>query len=116
MFKYNELSDLITGELVTPIKKAGNDVLCINREGKQVVHSINDFDFDKTIEERVFVVEDDSSDDSSEDSSDVPSEEISNQSELNERHWIVDDYFKYSLAKKIGIKPNEYKKLLIWEE
>lgn len=61
MFKYNELSDLLNGELVVPIKKEGDKILCL-KDGKEVTYSFDDFDFDKTIEERNFIVVDDSSD------------------------------------------------------
>lgn len=122
MFKFNELSDLINGELVTPIKKVPEGVLCINKDGEQVIYIIDDFDFDKTPEERFFVVEDDSSDDSSEDiqSSDdsVSSEEDSSieMSDLNKSHWVEDSYFKYSLCRKLGLDSNYFRKLLVWEE
>ena len=80
MFAYNELSDLInSNELVTPIKKMGDDILCLNSKGEEKIYTFEDFDFDKTIEERSFIVEEDSSSDSSDEeiknSSDESSEE-----------------------------------------
>ena len=57
MFAYNELSDLITGELVTPIKKNGDKIICLNSNHEEVEYSFEDFDFDKTVEERVFATE-----------------------------------------------------------
>jgi hypothetical protein len=75
MFAYNELSDLInSNELVTPIKKMGDDILCLNSKGEEKIYTFEDFDFDKTIEERSFIVEEDSSSDSSD-------EEIKNSSD-----------------------------------
>lgn len=57
MFAYNEFSDLLnSNELVTPIKKVGENILCLNSKGEEVVYSFDDFDFDKTIEERSFIV------------------------------------------------------------
>ena len=48
MFKFNELSDLANGELVTPVKKIPEGVLCIDKNGDQIVCTLEDFDFDKT--------------------------------------------------------------------
>lgn len=54
MFKYNTLSDLIdSDELVTPIKKEGDRILCINSNNEEVYHSFEEFDFDKMPSERV---------------------------------------------------------------
>lgn len=61
MFKYNELSDLLNGDLVVPIKKEEDKIICL-KDNKEVIYSFDDFDFDKTIEERNFIVVDDSSD------------------------------------------------------
>ena len=61
MFAYNELSDLLNGDLVTPLKKEGDNIICLTKDGKEAVFSFEDFDFDKTIEERNFIVKDDES-------------------------------------------------------
>lgn len=59
MFKYNELSDLLTGELVTPLRMDENDnIICLNKNNEEVIYTFDDFDFDKTPEERVFIVDD----------------------------------------------------------
>lgn len=59
MFKYNELSDLLTGELVTPLRMDENDnIICLNKNNEEVVYTFDDFDFDKTPEERIFIVDD----------------------------------------------------------
>ena len=59
MFKYNELSDLLTGELVTPLRMDENDnIICLNKNNEEIVYTFDDFDFDKTPEERVFIVDD----------------------------------------------------------
>jgi hypothetical protein len=54
MFAYNELSDLLTGELVTPLRmdSASGKVICLTSTGSEVLYSFSDFDFDKTIEDR----------------------------------------------------------------
>lgn len=60
MFKYNELSDLLTGELVTPLRMDENDnIICLNKNNEEVIYTFDDFDFDKTPEERIFIVDDD---------------------------------------------------------
>lgn len=59
MFKYNELSDLLTGELVTPLRMDENDnIICLNKNNEEVIYTFDDFDFDKTPEERIFIVDD----------------------------------------------------------
>ena len=62
MFKYNELSDLKSGELVTPIKTDEEYIICLDSEGNEKKYLFDDFDFDKTIEERqieeIFIVDD----------------------------------------------------------
>ena len=56
MFGYNILSDLIDGTLVKPIKLVDDKVLCIKEDGSEEYYSFSDFDFDKTEEERSFIV------------------------------------------------------------
>ena len=75
MFAYNELSDLINGELVTPLRKDGENIICLNSNGEEIVYSFDDFDFDKTLEERSFIVEDSNDDSSDEISNNDSSEE-----------------------------------------
>lgn len=65
MFKYNELSDLLTGELVTPLRMDENDnIICLNKNSEEVIYTFDDFDFDKTPEERIFIVDDTSNEES----------------------------------------------------
>ena len=67
MFKYNELSDLLTGELVTPLRMDENDnIVCLNKNSEEVIYTFDDFDFDKTPEERIFIVDDTSNEESEE--------------------------------------------------
>ena len=56
MFGYNVLSDLKTGELVTPLRKENGQIICLTQSGLEAVFDFEDFDFDKAPEERVFVV------------------------------------------------------------
>ena len=56
MFKYNELSDLKDGRLVTPIRMEGGRVLCIMEDGTEEFFDFSDFDFDKKIEDRKFLI------------------------------------------------------------
>ena len=121
MFKYNELSDLLTGELVTPVKKIPEGVLCIDKDGNQVIYSISNFDFNKSPEERIFIVDDSSDDipviDSSDDSNDSSEDNsIDNQSDANKSHWVTDPYIRFWLAKKMGIPQKSFRSMLVWEE
>lgn len=82
MFKYNELSDLIDGSLVTPLSKEDNGtILCLDSTGSKVYYSFDDFDFDKTINERKTTVnKTDNSDSGSKDDSSTAKEESSDSS------------------------------------
>ena len=54
MFKYNELSDLLNGSLVTPLSKTDDGLIrCIDNEGNECFYEFEDFDFDKTPEDRI---------------------------------------------------------------
>ena len=54
MFKYNELSDLLNGSLVTPLSKIDDGLIrCIDSEGNECFYEFDDFDFDKLPEDRV---------------------------------------------------------------
>ena len=106
MFAYNELSDLINGELVTPLRKDGENIICINSNGEEVVYSFDDFDFDKTLEERSFIVED-SNDDSSEENI-LPEETEQKEYSFDSKddpHWLdVGD--AELIAQQFGYKPS----------
>lgn len=53
MFKYNELSDLKNGSLVTPLSKEDDGtILCLNQNGEKVYFTFKDFDFSKKVEDR----------------------------------------------------------------
>ena len=60
MFAYNKLSDLLTGELVVPLKKTQNGILCLNKDLSEVFHDYDEFDFEKSECERYIEVEDSS--------------------------------------------------------
>lgn len=106
MFAYNELSDLINGELVTPLRKDGENIICLNSNGEEVVYSFDDFDFDKTLEERSFIVED-SNDDSSEENI-LPEETEQKEYSFDSKddpHWLdVGD--AELIAQQFGYKPS----------
>ena len=111
MFAYNELSDLINGELVTPLKKDGENIICLNSNGEEVIYSFDDFDFDKTLEERSFIVEDsndDSSDDSSEEITSIEETEQKKEYSFDSKddpHWLdVGD--AELIAQQFGYKPS----------
>lgn len=104
MFAYNELSDLINGELVTPLRKDGENIICINSNGEEVVYSFDDFDFDKTLEERSFIVED-SNDDSSEENISVEQKKEYSFDSKDDPHWLdVGD--AELIAQQFGYKPS----------
>ena len=91
MFAYNELSDLINGELVTPLRKDGENIICLNSNGEEIVYSFDDFDFDKTLEERSFIVEDSNDDSSDEISNDDSSEEYNTSTEeIEQKEYSFD--------------------------
>lgn len=53
MFKYNELSDLVDGSLVTPLSKMDDgSIRCLNSKGEECYYGFKDFDFRKKPEER----------------------------------------------------------------
>jgi hypothetical protein len=87
MFKYNELSDLLTGELVTPLRMDENDnIICLNKNNEEIVYTFDDFDFDKTPEERIFIVDDDTSNEEAEENQTTtePSEPEGSDKEITE--------------------------------
>ena len=104
MFAYNELSDLINGELVTPLRKDGENIICLNSNGEEVVYSFDDFDFDKTLEERSFIVEDSNDDSLEEDTSSEESKEYSFDSK-NDPHWL-DIGDAELIAQQFGYEPS----------
>lgn len=52
MFRYNALSDLKTGELVTPIRNENGVIVCLNENDEEVKYVMADFDFAKTLQQR----------------------------------------------------------------
>lgn len=104
MFAYNELSDLINGELVTPLRKDGENIICLNSNGEEIVYSFDDFDFDKTLEERSFIVED-SNDDSSEENTLVEQKKEYSFDSKNDPHWL-DIGDAELIAQQFGYEPS----------
>src|SRR5574344_1359604 len=60
MFKYNELSDLNDGTLVTPLRidQTSGKIICLDSSGKEVLYSFSDFNFSKTVSERTVTIDD----------------------------------------------------------
>lgn len=130
MFKYNELSDLKDGTLVTPLSQNEEDdtILCLNQDGEKVYLSFDDFDFDKTVEERVFIVQDpvDSNDDSEteetvENSEEIAIEETTEASDettteevVEKSGWVEDPSEKIKAL--TGISYTSLKKVLVWKD
>lgn len=83
MFKYNELSDLLDGTLVTPLSKEDNgSIRCLDSEGNECFYEFDDFDFDKLPEERAASLEEQ-----------IPSKEET-VSEGNSSETTVDEVIK----------------------
>ena len=142
MFKYNELSDLKNGKLVTPIRCTDDDtIICIDEFGMEVELDFNDFDFDKTIDERLFIVDD--GDDSEEIITEPePEEEIlqdnsyedviqepepeeiikplPDEEVLNEKNsasgWIEEPSKKLEILNMFGYDYKDLKKINIWKD
>lgn len=57
MFGYNILSDLKNGQLVTPIRMENGIIVCLTQNGEEIECSFEDFDFEKTEEERLIEVD-----------------------------------------------------------
>ncbi len=86
MFKYNELSDLLDGTLVTPLSKESNgSIRCIDSNGNECYYEFDDFDFDKTIEERASSLEEQVSAIISS-KGEEPEEEVSNETDNSEEN------------------------------
>ena len=134
MFGYNVLSDLKTGELVTPLRKENGQIICLTQSGLEAVFDFEDFDFDKAPEERVFVVIDpDDSEDSSEESSDDSPSSSSDSSEdsseenfddssdnssdddTEKERWITDNSEKIEILNKFGYTYSDINKVNIIE-
>lgn len=106
MFKYNELSDLLNGSLVTPLSKTDDGLIrCIDSEGNECFYEFDDFDFDKLPEDRIIeepIVESEPSpglekDDSEYDGTD---KDIIENDENNEEKIIEDERFLTSAEAK----------------
>ena len=87
MFKYNELSDLLDGTLVTPLSKEDNgSIRCVDSNGNECYYEFDDFDFDKTIEERIASLEDQASSIIDSSKGEEPEEEVSNETDNSEEN------------------------------
>lgn len=119
MFKYNELSDLKDGRLVIPLMETEDeDIICLDENKNEVILSFDDFDFDKTIEERNFIIVDDSSfeerideeryeDDSSFEEEIKETFKNSTKTKIPSQHksgWVLDNTEKLNVLKNISYK------------
>ena len=125
MFGYNVLSDLKNGELVTPIKKDGDFIICLNSNGEEIKVVFSEFDFDKTPDERLIVVLDSSDDISSEEessneeiieSSDENSEETEIVTKKYKNNFIEDNDEKIRILRRYGFSYNKISDVNIWED
>ena len=88
MFSFNEWSDLKdTSELVKPLYVSEDDsstVVCETVDGEEVVYNFDDFDFDKTVEERTVST----SESEEENDEEAESEEAENDEEVEVQEMI----------------------------
>jgi hypothetical protein len=94
MFAYNEFSDLLTGELVIPLKKENGKIICLDSNGKEIIKDFEEFDFDKTVEERSFVVEEEEEKEEikeKEEKKEEPKEYSFDTNNDNDNHWLDSD-------------------------
>lgn len=120
MFKYNELSDLLDGSLVTPISTAENgSILCIDKDGNECYYEFDDFDFDKLPDERVEPeVEpevDDSIYDGSEEINENPKEEIITE-EIKEDERFLTPLETKEFVENYGIALSKNEKIKVWRD
>ena len=136
MFGYNVLSDLKNGELVTPIKKDGDFIICLNSNGEEIKVAFSEFDFDKTPDERLIVVLDSSDDisfkeeSSNEEIIESSDEEESSNEEIIEssdeeteiitkkykNNFIEDNDEKIRILRKYGFSYNKISDVNIWKD
>lgn len=99
MFAYNKFSDLLTGELVIPIRKEGELIYCLDANNNEVVYTFDDFDFEKQEDERNiedFIEIDD------EEKEEEPKEEVQI---LPKSYFETDPVRIYNILKKAGLNP-----------
>lgn len=120
MFKYNELSDLLDGSLVTPISATENgSILCLDKDGNECYYEFDDFDFDKLPEERVEPeVEpevDDSIYDGSEEINENPEEEIIIEETKEDERFLTPLETK-EFVENYGIALSKNEKIKVWRD
>lgn len=132
MFKYNELSDLLDGSLVTPISATENgSILCLDKDGNECYYEFDDFDFDKLPEERVepevepeveleveLEVEpevDDSNYDGSEEINENPKEEIIIEETKEDERFLTPLETK-EFVENYGIALSKNEKIKVWRD
>ena len=121
MFKYNELSDLLDGSLVTPLSKTEDgSILCLDKDGNKCYYEFDDFDFDKLPEEREI---DEEIDEEIDDSIFDGSEEIKTENQDEEIKEVLkeDERFLTPLETKefvnnYGISLNKNEKIKVWRD
>lgn len=112
MFGYNILSDLKNGQLVTPIRMENGIIVCLTQSGEEIECSFEDFDFEKTEEERLIEV------DSNEIEKEPIVEEIKlveKKEEANEEQveklekFVIDEEEKIKILELFNFKYNKHK-------
>ena len=119
MFKYNELSDLLTGELVKPIKFKNDKIVCLNENLEIVEYDFEDFDFDKTPEERMFIVDDPTQQEQQEQQEQEEKEQQEQEELSDDKSGFLSEEKKINFLLRLGystkeaIKMNVYRDIII---
>ena len=133
MFKYGELSDLIDGSLVIPLYKTEDGQVRVRVPGSTTEYCVDfdDFDFDKTPEERVTPSNPDpeptepinepieEKDDSEYDGTDEPTEEPiidPSTGEVKERSGFLSAEESKELVELFNIPIDKRRKVKIWKD
>jgi len=117
MFKYNELSDLLTGELVKPIKFKNDKIICLNENLEIVEYNFEDFDFDKTPEERMFIVDDPAQQEQEQQQEEEQEQQEQQQEELSsDNSGFLSEEKKINFLLRLGYSTKEAIKMNVYRD
>lgn len=108
MFGYNILSDLKNGQLVTPIRMENGIIVCLTQNGEEVECSFEDFDFERTEEERLIEV--DNSDNEIVVKEEIIDNKIMEESKVEKlEEFVTEEEEKIRILKLFNLKYNKHK-------
>ena len=110
MFGYNILSDLKNGQLVTPIRMENGIIVCLTQNGEEVECSFEDFDFERTEEERL--IEIDNSDNETvieETKEEVIDNKIEEENKVEKLEEFITEEEKIKILELFNFKYNKHK-------